>query len=207
MRVPNTEHQAHHWRIDEVAGDFELEDVWRLPVTGSDKQFPELLSLAFLDGDAKGTRGVARLAKWLLKLRIVLGRAFGWDRDVNVLPIPGSHETSLRDRLHESERAAPELRSDSVLPFRLVYRDNREAFFELSNRTLHAIMQYSWVPEGDHFRGRLAVYVKTRDWFGSVYLAAIAPFRRFIIYPTIIQQIGARWRESPYKGETLQTER
>jgi hypothetical protein len=193
MRIANTEHRAHHWRIDDVTPDFELEDVWALPVTGGPGQFPELLAALARDRALEGDSGPAR---WLFGLRMWLGRVFGWDRNVNRLPIPGCTETSVRDRLPESERAELPPVADARLPFRPVYRDHREACMELSNDTVHALMHLSWVPEGDHHRARMAVYVKTRGRLGRWYMALIAPFRHFVVYPAMLRRIGARWQQA-----------
>lgn len=38
----------------------------------------------------------------LFNLRARLGQWFGWDKDTNVLPIPGSTEASLRDTMGPS---------------------------------------------------------------------------------------------------------
>lgn len=197
MRIPNAEHRALHFRIDDIAADFALEDVWALPVTGNQSEFPEFLAIVLPQSTTKepaGSEGESKLAGWLFALRFWLGRVFGWDREINRLPIPGCAETSLRDRLPAAERAELPPPSDSPLPFKLVYRDHREAFLELSNGTVHAAMHYSWAPDGDQYRARLAVYVKTRGWFGPLYLLAIAPFRRFIIYPAMLRQMDAKWR-------------
>jgi hypothetical protein len=34
MRTPNAVHEAHPWRIREIAPDFTVEDVWALPAHG-----------------------------------------------------------------------------------------------------------------------------------------------------------------------------
>ena len=45
MRLPNSAHESHPWRIREIASDFELEDVWALPVEGDAEEFQTLLEL------------------------------------------------------------------------------------------------------------------------------------------------------------------
>jgi hypothetical protein len=40
----------------------------------------------------------------------------------------------------------------------------------------------------------MAVLVKPNGRFGNAYLAAVRPFRRLIVYPTMIPRIGQRWR-------------
>src|SRR4029077_12924483 len=45
VRLPNSTHESRPWRIREIAHDFELEDVWALPVEGSAEDFETLLEL------------------------------------------------------------------------------------------------------------------------------------------------------------------
>jgi hypothetical protein len=197
MRILNEEHRGRRWRIDEVASDFELQDVWSMPATGIEQQFPEFVALLAPErppeSGSKAEKGSGP-TRWLFSLRMWLGRVFKWDRDINRLPIPGCRETSVRERLPEAERVELPPPSDFPLTLRPVYQDQREAFFELSNDTVHALIQYSWVPEGTHHRARMAVYTKTRGGFGRAYLAVIAPFRRYVLYPVILRHIGAKWR-------------
>lgn len=50
MRLSNSEHESHSWRICEVAPDFRLEDVWALPAQGGADDFATLLEvMASLD--------------------------------------------------------------------------------------------------------------------------------------------------------------
>ena len=56
-------------------------------------------------------------------------------------------------------------------------------------------MHLGWVPDGSGgYRGQMAVLVKPNGHLGTVYLAAIRPFRRLIVYPAAIRQIERQWR-------------
>lgn len=140
--------------------------------------------------ESKGPTGA------LFRLRERMGRLFGWDGEVNRIPIPGCEETSLRDRLPVEDRAALPPPSDSPFLFVPVYQDEREAFSELSNETVHAVMHLTWVPEGDMHHANMAVYVKHRGWLGRAYMALIGPFRHWIVYPAMMSRLGTTWRES-----------
>ena len=196
MRVAHGEHLAGKWRVGEVAPAFELLDAWALPVTGSLGQFPVLVSLIDRDERSPDDGSSPRLVRCAFQLRMWLGRVLRWDRNVNRLPIPGCSEASVRDRLPEAERARLSSMPAAQIWFRPVYRGGREAFSELSNGTLHALMQLCWVPERDHYRGRMAFYAKTRGWHGRVYLALVAPFRHHLIYPWVIRRLRVKWREA-----------
>lgn len=192
MRIANAEHEALPWRINDVAADFALEDVWALPVTGKPDQFTEVLAMVERQNESGTGSGPT---SWLMTVRMALGKVFGWDDEVNALPIPGCTETSVRDRLPEPERADLPPVTDAALPFRPVYRGADEAFTELSNGTVHALMQLTWVPDGETHRARMAVYVKPRGRKGRLYMAAIAPFRHLIVYPAMIRNLGRRWEQ------------
>jgi len=194
-RIPNTQHAAQPWRIAEIAPDFELLDAWALPASGERGEFPVLLTVFEQIDPAKDPH--SGMSRWLFALRERLGRWFGWDEAVNQLPIPGCAETSLRDRLpHDLPSVV--LGSATPGPFRPVFRTDSEWAAELSNSTVHAILQLGWVRETeDRYRGYLGVYVKPRGWFGRIYMAGIGPFRHFIVYPALMRRIGRAWGSRP----------
>ena len=43
------------------------------------------------------------------------------------------------------------------------------------------------------YRAQMAVLVKPNGLLGSLYMAAIRPFRRLIVYPPMLRQIERRW--------------
>ena len=59
---------------------------------------------------------------------------------------------------------------------------------------MHGVVHFGWVPEPTGgYRGQMAVLVKPNGLLGSVYMAAIAPFRHLIVYPQMIRAIGREW--------------
>ena len=188
-RIPADEHAAHPWRIREIAGDFRLEDAWVLPVRGTRGQFAELLALF----DRVDPRAASGPSRWLFALRDRLGRWLGWDdAPSDPWPIPGCRETTLRERLPAD--LPPAEVGDGGRMFAPVFATPTEWVAELSNATVHAAVQLGWVPDADGtWRGRLGVYTKPRGWLGRLYMAAIAPFRHFIVYPALIRSLGRAW--------------
>ncbi len=60
---------------------------------------------------------------------------------------------------------------------------------------MHGVMHIGWVPdESGGYRGEMAVYVKPNGLLGTVYMAAIRPFRHLIVYPPLMQEIERDWR-------------
>jgi hypothetical protein len=193
LRLPNSEHQARSWRIDEVAPDFRLEDVWALPVEGAREDFARLLAVM---GSVGLSDGKSRATRLLVAVRLRLGSWLGWDDRAGQLLIPGDAETTLSARLPDDLRGTatdPGLGSWGFTP---LYGTDLEWAAELSNKTVHAVLQLAWVPQGeDRYRGRLAVYVKPRGRLGAGYMALIAPFRHLVVYPALMRQIEAAWND------------
>src|SRR6266487_6189377 len=82
-----------------------------------------------------------------------------------------------------------------ALPFTSLYLTDDEWAAEIANRTMHGVMHLGWVPDGTGgCRGQMAVYVKPNGLLGTVYMAAIRPFRHLIVYPPMLRQLGRDWR-------------
>jgi hypothetical protein len=191
VRLPNSEHEAHRWRIREIAPDFELEDVWALPVHGGPGDFPELLEMM---GAAVPDGGASPAARVLWRVREQVGRVLGWDEVGDVLPIPGTVEASLRERLPADLRGTATEPSFGSLPFVPVYRTDDEFAAELSNRTVHGVLHLAWVQDGQgRYQGQMAIYVKPRGRLGDAYMALIRPFRHAIVYPAMMRQLERAW--------------
>jgi len=190
MRLPNAVHESHPWRIREIAPDFTLEDVWALPVYGDAGDFPALLEVMTSRDLARQASPATRL---LFRVRLLLGRWFGWD-DGAERPIPGRPEASLAERLPDDLRGtAAGLPMGS--PFSPLYRTGTEFAAELSNQTVHGVMHLAWVDRGqDRYQGQMAIYVKPRGRLGKPYMAFIAPFRHWVVYPALLRQIERAWQ-------------
>jgi hypothetical protein len=59
---------------------------------------------------------------------------------------------------------------------------------------MHGVMHLAWVPDGDGYRGQMAVLVKPNGRLGSAYMAAIRPFRHLIVYPPLMRRLEREWR-------------
>jgi hypothetical protein len=195
MRLPNAVHESGPWRIREIAPDFTLEDVWALPVQGDAEDFQKLLKFV-VSSDPANTKSVAARVLW--RVRWFLGGLFGWDDAAVSLPIPGTNQTSLADRLPDdlcNTAADLPFRSLSFAP---LYRTDVEFAAELSNRTVHGVMHLAWVDQGDgRYQGQMAVYVKPRGPLGKGYMMLIAPFRHYVVYPALMRQMERAWNTRP----------
>jgi hypothetical protein len=189
MRLSNSAHEARHWRIREIAPDFRLEDAWLLPVYGGIEDFASLLDVMSSLDLSKGGSSATRA---LFRIRWRVGELLGWDAPHGVLPIPGNSEPSLLDRLPEDLRGTATDAGSS--PFTPLFRTDVEWAGEISNRTVHGVMQLTWVETtAGCYHGEMAVYVKPRGTLGALYMAAIAPFRHLVVYPALMREIERAW--------------
>jgi hypothetical protein len=195
MRLPNSAHEEHPWVIAQIAPDFRLLDAWAVPAQGGPDDFDSFLEVmaSFDPADAESV-----LSRALFSLRLRLGAWLGLDDATKERPIPGCTETTLSARLPAGLRgsATGPVVSDTTQQagFVPLYRTDDEWAAEVSNATLHGVLQLAWVELGEsRFRGQMGVYVKPRGKLGEAYLMFIEPFRHFIVYPALMRQIGRAW--------------
>jgi Protein of unknown function (DUF2867) len=132
------------------------------------------------------------LVRMLLGIRLFVGRLFGWDHE------PGStaaktFATRLTDTDHSRSLAAAGTRDGF---FRVVYRFENEQLVELINRTVHAAALSTLVETATVYRFYLGVYVRSVTRFTPFYMALIDPFRKMIIYPSLLRSVRARWDQA-----------
>jgi Protein of unknown function (DUF2867) len=187
--LSKTEHTSRPWRIHELAKDFRVLDVWALPTPGGPDDFPKLVRLmaAFDPGQS------SIVVRSLFAIRFALGRLLGLDRPETGL---GARVDTLRDRLPADLASTA---TDSVLDadrFTPLYVTDDEFALEIANQTVHGVLHVGWVPDGGGYRGQMAILVKPNGLLGSMYMAAIAPFRHLAVYPLMLRDISRAWRQS-----------
>jgi hypothetical protein len=203
MRLPNAAHEAHSWHIGRIAHDFELLDVWALPVEGAAGDFAAFLEMVASFEPDSGRLGITAA---LFRVRERLGDWLGWDEEGRELPIPGCAESSLRARLPDDLRRTAELvalpvggeRAGGFVP---LYRTEREWAAEISNATVHGVVHLGWMELANgRYGAQMAVYVKPRGTLGRVYLAGIAPLRHLVVYPALMRAAGRAWQQRRRRG-------
>jgi len=120
---------------------------------------------------------------------------FGWDRR-----LPVWDGESFAARLNAADRARSTASAgtpDGRL--RLLYRFADEQLSELRNGTVHAFMSLSLRPAPHGYLAYLAVYVRPVSWFTHLYMGAIAPFRRLVVYPALVRGVQGAWAKR-YRG-------
>jgi hypothetical protein len=191
VRLQNSEHESHGWRIHEVVPDFRLEDAWELPATGDAEDFATLLDVMSSLDPANGESFATRT---LFSIRYRIGGWLGWDEQPRSNAGSERIESTLSARLPEDLRNTTTGLDLSSYGFRPLYCTDVELAAELSNRTVHAVMHLGWADRGDGlYQGQMGVYVKPRGSFGAAYMALIAPFRHLVVYPALMSQVGRAW--------------
>src|SRR5688500_13929188 len=152
MSLPKTEHTSRGWRIDAIASDFVLEDVWALPTPGGPGDFPRLVALMASFDPARSASTASRA---LFAIRWKLGELLGWDDDA-----ASSARPTLRGRLPADLRGTASGAESDALPFTPLYGTDDEWAAEIANRTVHGVVHLGWVADAAQpggYRGQMAV--------------------------------------------------
>ena len=132
------------------------------------------------------------IVRALLDVRFFVGRLFGWDSEPPAT-VWKTFATRLTDTDH-SRSLVPACTSDGF--FRVVYRFENEQLVELINRTVHAAALSTLVETATAYRFYLGVYVCSVSRFTPFYMALIDPFRKLIVYPSLMRSVRARWNQA-----------
>ena len=145
MRVNPSAFRALDLRVHQVLSDAPLHDVWcfRLRGGGPGVTVRDVMEV-FVEIDGSRVDPAARV---LFALRAIMGRLFGWDREVPTAPA-----RSYVNRLSEEDRARSLDAPGSKRGFwTTVYTFDREALGEVINRTVHAFLLFALEPAPDGY--------------------------------------------------------
>jgi uncharacterized protein DUF2867 len=137
-------------------------------------------------------------------------------RDVSVIDLPGGgEERTIADvrRLLEAARRRPPFVVHALVrlrrflgrifrwdgpgePLQVLYEHPHEMLSEARNATVHAFSCMALRRRPGGYRLYWAIYVENVSPFTPLYMAAIEPFRRFVVYPRILESIRAAWTSS-----------
>jgi hypothetical protein len=193
-------------RVHDFLAGVPLHDVWAidLPRTRSGITLDEFLRTASArsqvgcdccenDSSGKG-RLLTRspVVRVLLNIRFFVGRLLGWDRE----PASTAWET-FTTRLTTADRSRS-LASAGTREglFRVVYHFENEQLLELINRTVHAAALSAIVETANAYRFYFGVYVQNVGRFTPVYMALVDPFRKLIVYPSLLRSVRASWNQA-----------
>ncbi len=188
-RISTQEFERLPLRVHDFLAGVPLHDVWAvdLPRTRSGITLDEFLRTA-------STRvcTLSPVARALLDVRLFVGRLLGWDRE----PAATAWETFGR-RLTAADRSKSlALAGTREGLFRVVYRFENEQLLEVINRTAHGAALSALVETASAYRFYFGVYVRNVSRFTPVYMALIDPFRKLVVYPSLLRTVRETWNRT-----------
>jgi len=188
-QVPAREFERQPLRVHAFLAGVSLHDVWSIDL-------PRWRAGVTLDEFLRATSNrlftPSPLVRSLLDIRLFVGRIFGWEREPGIT----AWET-FATRLSDADRSkslAPDGTRDGF--FRVVYRFENEQLVELINRTAHAAALSALIEAANGYRFYFAVYVRRVGRFTPLYMALIDPFRKLIVYPSLLRSVRASWNQA-----------
>ena len=176
-------------RVHDFLAGVPLHDVWAvdLPRTRSSITLDEFLRTA-----SARLFTCSPVVRALLNIRLFVGRLLGWDRE----PVATAWETfaTRMTAADHSKTLAPAGTREGL--FRVVYRFENEQLLELINRTAHAAALSALVETANVYRFYFGVYVRRVGRFTPVYMALIDPFRKLVVYPSLLRSVRATWNQA-----------
>jgi hypothetical protein len=173
-------------RVHDLLADVPLHDVWAvdLPHPRAGITLDE-----FLRGAGAHPCRLPPLTRTLVSIRLVAGKILGLDRE-----LPGTEWEAFATRMTAGDREkslVPAGTRDGL--FRVVYRFENEQLVELINRTAHAAALSALIETTKAYRFYFGVYVRRVSRLTPVYMALIDPFRRRVVYPSILRTVRNNW--------------
>ena len=176
-------------RVHDLLAGVPLHDVWAvdLPRTRSGITLDDFLRKA-----SERPFTLSPLARLLVNIRLFVGRILGWDREPAV-----TAWASFAKRLTAADLSRSLARPGTPEGlFRVVYRFENEQLLELINRTAHAAALSALVETTNSYRFYFGVYVRSVSRFTPVYMALIDPFRKLVVYPSLLRTVRSNWKQT-----------
>lgn len=194
-QVPADEFERLPLRVHDFLAGVPLHDVWAIDL-------PRKRAGITLDEFSRTGNPVrfqlSSLVRALVKFRFFIGRLFGWDRQP---PSNTATAQTFATRLTDDDRSkslVPAGTPDG--PLRVVYRFENEQLLELINRTAHAAALSALVETESGYRFYFAVYVQKVSRLTPVYMALIDPFRKLIVYPSLLRGVREAWNKCNFQS-------
>jgi hypothetical protein len=188
-QVSTEEFERLPLRVHDFLAGVPLHDIWAidLPRTRSGITLDEFLRAASACPCQPSTA-----VRLLMNIRLLVGRLLGWDREP-----PGTAWETFAAGLTTADRVrslAPAGTREGF--FRVVYRFENEQLLELINRTAHAAALSALVEEERAYRFYFGVYVRSVNRSTRLYMALVDPFRKLIVYPSLLRSVRATWNQA-----------
>jgi len=188
-RISTQEFRRLPLRVHDFLADVPLHDVWVIDLP---RQRPGITLDEFVRAAGALPFTPSPIVRALLGIRVFVGRLFRWDRE----PRATAKDTfaSRLTTADVSRSLAPAGTREG--PFRTVYRFENEQLLELVNRTAHAGALSALVETATAYRFYFGVYVQSVGRFTPVYMRLIDPFRKWIVYPSLLESVRRTWNHT-----------
>jgi hypothetical protein len=176
-------------RVHTFLAGVPLHDVWAVDLPWTR---PGVTLAEFLQARCACPSRLSPVARALLSIRFSIGRLLGWDGE----PTSTAWET-FATRLTTADRSKSLVAAGtSEGLFRVVYRFENEQLVEVINRTAHAAALSALVETANNYRFYFGVYVRNVSRFTPIYMALIDPFRKLLVYPSLLRSVRASWNHA-----------
>ena len=176
-------------RVHDFLAGVPLHDVWAVDL-------PRMRSGITLDEFLRAAGGrlftPSPVVRALLGIRLFVGRLLGWDREPDAT-VRETFATRLT-AADLSRSLAPAGTREGL--FRIVYRFENEQLLEVNNRTAHAAALSALVETPGAYRFYFGVYVRSVGRWTPLYMALIDPFRKLIVYPSLLRSVRTTWNDT-----------
>lgn len=185
-RISTQEFEQLSLRVHDFLAGVPLHDVWaiNLPRVRSGITLDEFLRTA-----SSCLLTPPPIVRVLLNIRLFVGRLLGWDREPDATAWESFATRLTTDDLSRSLTLAGTREG----LFRVVYHFENEQLLELINRTAHAAALSAIVETANGYRFYFGVYVLSVTRFTPIYMALIDPFRKLVVYPSLLRTVRAKW--------------
>lgn len=175
-------------RAHSYLSDVPIYDVWQVELPGIERSCTMLDVRATIRAMATDfPPGFA--VRSLFALRRLLGSLFRWDS-----PRERSFEWSWRRKLAADDIDASIVPTGTLDgPFSVLYVHTTEAVSEIRNRTVHGFLVLAIEPAPGGHTLYFAIHVLPVSAWTRPYLALIKPFRRWIVYPSLLRRLHEVW--------------
>jgi hypothetical protein len=188
-QISTREFEGLPLRVHSFLAGVPLHDVWAVDL-------PRIRPGITLDEFLRtvGTRPYAPspVVRALLSVRFFVGRLVGWDRE----PTATAWKTFATHLTTADRSKSLAMAGTREGPFRVVYRFENEQLLEIINRTAHAAALSALVETENSYRFYFGVYVHNVGSITPIYMALIDPFRKLVVYPSLLRSVRANWNQT-----------
>jgi hypothetical protein len=188
-RISAQEFERLPLRVHDLLAGVPLHDVWAVDL-------PRLRSGITLDAFLRAAGALpftpSPVVRALLSIRLSVGRLLGWNREPDATA-RDTFATRLTTADLSRSLAPPGTREGL---FRIVYRFENEQLLELVNRTAHAAALSALVETPNAYRFFFGVYVRRVGRLTPLYMSLIDPFRKLIVYPSLLRSVRTTWNRT-----------